>query len=79
MPSLVSSKHFVAMSEDEDYLYRVMAEQLVIDLPKGEITAANAAVLSGKLAQMANGAIYQDDGNICYIHDRKLDALEDII
>lgn len=79
MPSLVSSKHYVAMNEDEEYLYRVMAEQLVINLPKGEITAANAAVLSGKLSQMANGAIYKDDGEICFIHDRKLDALEDII
>lgn len=79
MPSLVNSRHFVAMTEDEEYLYRVMAEQLVINLPKGEITAANAAVLSGKLSQMANGAIYQDDGNICCIHDRKLDALEDVI
>lgn len=39
----------------------------------------NAAVLSGKLLQMANGAVYDDDKNTHIIHDRKLDALEDLI
>ena len=44
-----------------------------------EITAANAAALSGKLCQLANGAIYDDDKRAVQIHDRKIDALEDII
>ena len=43
------------------------------------VDAKNAAVLCGKLAQMANGAIYTDDGETAWIHDRKLDALEDLI
>ncbi len=52
---------------------------MVLSLPSGDITAANAASLSGKLCQMANGAIYSDDESVMKIHDRKLDALEDII
>ncbi len=40
-------------------------------LPEGEITAANAASLTGKLSQLANGAIYDDDDNIIEFHDRK--------
>ena len=56
-----------------------MKAELVLALPEGEITAANAASLSGKLSQMANGAVYADDESILPIHDRKLDALEDII
>ena len=51
----------------------------MLTLEDGEITAANAASLSGKLSQMANGAIYDDNGEVIQIHDRKLDALEDII
>ena len=43
------------------------------------IDAKNAAVLCGKLAQMANGAIYTDGGETAWIHDRKLDALEDLM
>jgi SNF2 family DNA or RNA helicase len=48
-------------------------------LGKREIDAANAAALSGKLLQMANGAVYDADGEAIQIHDRKLDALEDLI
>ena len=59
--------------------YEDMKAELVLELPEGEITAANAASLSGKLSQMANGAVYADDESILAVHDRKLDALEDII
>ena len=51
----------------------------MLDLPDGEITAANAASLSNKLSQLANGAIYDDTGVVLPIHNRKLDALEDLI
>ena len=43
------------------------------------IDAKNASVLCGKLSQMANGAVYSDDSEVAHIHDRKLDALEDLI
>ena len=79
MPELVSSEYSVYLDPDEQDTYDEMKKQFVLDLPDGEISAANAAVLSGKLSQMANGAIYQDNGGITEIHSRKLDALEDII
>lgn len=79
MPELVSSEYRVYMSSDEAELYEDMCKQLVVDTHAGEITAANAGVLSGKLCQMANGAVYTDDGVVAYIHNRKLDALSDII
>ena len=79
MPELISSCHTVYMDEEEKQKYEVMKEQLVLSLPDGEVTAANAASLSGKLLQMSNGAIYTDDGAVQLIHDKKLDALEDII
>jgi len=79
MPELVSSEYTVRLSDGERQRYDEMKHDLVLQLPDGEITAANAAALSGKLCQMANGAIYTDDGGTLTIHDRKLDALEDII
>ena len=79
MPELVSSEYVVQLSDTEADDYEELKRELVLSLPDGEITAANAASLSGKLSQMANGAIYDDAGNIISIHDRKLDALEDII
>lgn len=79
MPELVNTKYMVHLSEMEKKKYEDMKAELVLALPEGEITAANAASLSGKLSQMANGAVYADDESILPIHDRKLDALEDII
>jgi SNF2 family DNA or RNA helicase len=79
MPELVSSEYTVLLSDSERERYEEMKRDLVLQLPDGEITAANAAALSGKLCQMANGAVYDDNGGVSHIHDRKLDALEDII
>ena len=79
MPALISTQFPVQMNRSERLKYDALCKELVLTLPDGEITAANAAVLSGKLSQMANGAIYTDDGETVRIHDRKLDALEDII
>ena len=79
MPELINSRYTVYLSERENLWYAELKEELVLQLPSGEVTAANAASLSGKLSQMANGAIYTDAGETVAIHERKLDALEDII
>ena len=79
MPELISSEYTVQLSEEEKKRYDELKQDLVLQLPGGDITAANAAALTGKLCQMANGAIYTDDGSTIPLHSRKLDALEDII
>lgn len=79
MPELVSVTKEVTLSEKEKKRYDELKKSLVLDLPDGEVTAANAASLTMKLSQMANGAIYTDDKNVVGIHDRKLDALEDLV
>lgn len=79
MPELITSQYEVQLSEDEETRYEELKADFILELPEGEVTAANAASLTGKLSQLANGAIYDDEGNIVELHDRKLDALEDII
>lgn len=79
MPELVSTEYMVYLSDKEQERYDELKRDLVLSLPDGEITAANAAALSGKLTQMANGAVYSDEEDTVIIHERKLDALEDII
>ncbi|MEG1559379.1 MAG: DEAD/DEAH box helicase [Clostridia bacterium] len=79
MPELISSEYQVVLAEEEKRRYDEMKREMVLQFNCREITAANAAALSGKLSQMANGAVYDDNGGINHIHDRKLDALEDII
>lgn len=79
MPELVESNYNVTLSDEEMERYKELKKELVLSLPEGEVTASNAASLAGKLTQLANGAIYSDDGAIINIHDVKLDALEDIV
>ena len=80
MPELIENRYPVYMDDGEKQQYESMKKDLILPyLEKETITAANAAALSGKLCQMANGAVYSDEGSVAHIHDRKLDALEDII
>lgn len=79
MPELISSQCEVVLSDDERKQYEKLKSELVLTLSAGEITVSNAASLTNKLSQLSNGAIYDDDRNIVEFHQRKLDALEDII
>jgi len=79
MPELISTEYPVYLSVNELETYEELKKELVLNLPGGEITASNAASLSGKLSQMANGAVYTDEESYLTFHERKLDALEDII
>ena len=79
MPECIINEVPVSLSEKEWSVYQALKEDMVIDLKDEEIDAVNAAALSGKLLQMANGAVYNEEKEVINIHDRKLDALEDLI
>lgn len=79
LPDLVINEIPVLLSEDERQQYEIMRSEMVLSIKGKEIDAVNAAALSNKLLQMANGAVYDGNGGVIRIHDRKLDALEDII
>lgn len=79
MPELVSNAYRVDLSERERKVYESLKDEMAIDLGEDEITASNAAALSNKLLQLANGAIYTDEKGVREVHQRKLDALEDLV
>ena len=79
MPQLISTEVPVMMDEKERQLYKAMKKNLVIDMEDEKVTASNAGTLSGKLCQMANGAVYADDNSVMEIHSRKLEALEELL
>lgn len=79
LPGLVSSEVPVSMDEKEKRLYEKLKSDLILPMEGGDIDAASAVGLSNKLLQMANGAVYDENGKVRLIHDRKLDALEDLI
>jgi len=79
MPECVMNEVVVSLSDKEQKLYDSLKQDMVLSLEENEIDAINAAALSNKLLQMSNGAVYNDDKESLRIHDRKLDALEDLI
>ena len=79
MPKCVINEVPVWMETHQSELYEQLKQEMVISLKGSEINAANAAALSGKLLQMANGAVYDGMGEPFFIHDGKLNALEDLI
>ncbi len=79
LPECVINEVPITMDEKEMAIYDKFREEMVAKIKGKEIDAVNAAVLSGKLLQMANGAVYDEEKNGQHIHDRKLDALEDLM
>lgn len=79
MPDKISNRIEVSMDKKERELYEEFKREMIITLKGDEIDAINAAGLSNKLLQMANGAVYGENKNVVSIHDKKLDALEDLI
>ena len=79
LPDVVYNEVQVEIPEPNKALYKELKKDLIIELDNSDIIASNAAVLSNKLLQMANGAIYDEDKNIVDIHDEKLKKLLDII
>ena len=79
LPSLVMNTLVVEMGDKEKEIYDNLCDDMVVSLGDNEIDAVNAASLSNKLLQMANGAVYGEEQSVHHIHDEKLNALEDLI
>lgn len=79
MPERIDNRVEVVMSDKEQKLYDQLESDMVLKVGEDELDTVNAAALSNKLSQMANGAVYDENKKVLPIHDRKLDALEDLI
>lgn len=80
MPEKLINKVVVKLDDEERKIYDILRDDMIVGLSDTEeIDAANAASLCGKLLQMANGAVYDSEKQVVRIHEKKLDALEDLI
>lgn len=79
LPERIDNKVEISLSKKSMGIYKKLEKDLIIELGEEDITAANAAVLTNKLLQMANGAIYSEDKEVVNIHDEKIEKLEEII
>lgn len=79
LPERMDNRVEIILSKKSMEIYKKLEKDLIIELDEEDITAANAAVLTNKLLQMANGAIYSENKEVVNIHDEKLEKLEEII
>lgn len=87
LPPLVDNPIYIELGKKERAIYTAMKTKMIAELPGGMVTAGNSAAVYAKLSQMANGAVYRVEEvpgekskrYVEYVHDMKLDALEDLI
>lgn len=79
LPERIDNVIEVELPEKAKSQYNQLEKDLILPLLDSDVTAANAAVLTNKLLQMANGAIYDEFGEAKEIHDAKLEALEEVV
>lgn len=79
MPECIYNEVSVTLSDKERTHYDKLKAEMVLALDEKEIDAVNAASLSNKLLQMSNGSVYDENKEVAKLHERKLDALEDLI
>lgn len=89
LPDILFNEVRVKMTSSERKIYDKFQRDRVLPLLGDKLSSIDdmssavlgetAAVLSGKLLQMANGAVYDDNGNVFHVHDEKLDALNEIV
>lgn len=79
LPERIDRTVAIPMSPDSKAKYKKLEKDLLLEFEDSDVTADTAAVLSNKLLQLANGAIYDENRDVQHVHDAKLDALEDLI
>lgn len=63
----------------ERKLYKEMEKEAIAEIDENQIVALSAAVVTNKLMQIANGNVYDEDGNTHLIHKRKIEVLEELV
>lgn len=79
LPERIDVTHNVKLEGKALQDYKRLERDYILEFESGDVEASTSAVLRGKLLQLANGAVYDENKKAVEIHDLKLDALEDII
>ena len=75
LPELVYNDIPVKLDTAAQKAYDRLERDTLLPVDDTVITAGSAAVLRGKLLQLCNGAVYDEDKNVMQIHDCKIEAL----
>lgn len=79
LPEMVYQDIPVLLDPAAQMNYRQLEREALLEIDTDIITAANAAALSGKLLQLCNGAVYDEDHNVVQVHDCKIEAFMETV
>lgn len=79
MPERIDRVIKVQLPEAARVKYEQLEKDWLLPFADGDVTAGAAAILTNKLLQLANGAVYDENGKAQAVHIAKLEALKDVI
>lgn len=79
LPDRIDNIIQVELPKKAKHQYEILEKELILSVEDTDVLAGSAAVLANKLLQMANGAVYDENGEVKHIHDEKLKALDELI
>lgn len=79
LPDCIDDEVPVVLDKPARKAYNTLERQMVLELEDDDLTVTSAAALSNKLIQLANGALYDAEGNVHEIHGAKIDALMELL
>lgn len=79
LPECVTVDIPVYMDRRTKTRYEEFEREMLLEIDENTLDAGTAAVLSGKLMQFANGAVYDENRNAVEIHSGKLDILSELV
>lgn len=79
LPDVIHNDVPVALDAKAKKAYQQLERELLLEVDGDTITAGSAGVLTGKLLQLCNGAIYSEDRKAVAVHDCKIDAFLELI
>jgi SNF2 family DNA or RNA helicase len=78
MPDLMKIERKVKLPSEARAIYKELEKEFIAEVADSSVVAVSSAALGVKLRQVANGAVYDDNQDVVFIHDAKLEALDDI-
>ena len=79
LPDVLHNDIPVVLDAAAQKAYTRLETELLLQIDENTITAGSAGVLTGKLLQLCNGAIYDENKAAVAVHDCKIDAFLELI
>ena len=80
LPDAIIDDIPVVLDSKARQIYDEMEKTMLLTVGDEQlVTATSAATLTGKLLQLCNGAVYNEDGEVLTVHDCKLDVFMETV